>query len=188
MFRGIVTAKHCLTDGNRMAIRGYSAFFLNNCKVYVSKNEDIDIAYIETGEKAKFNIAEPHVLDDILVMGYPKVSFFLDFCAAEKATISSIANIRMTPTMGSIAAEGELFFPKGLPKLLLVTARIRGGNSGGPVINSEGLVVGVATGIPSGDGLSDDNIGYGMAYPIQAVESMISENNTQKFDFVDFPD
>lgn len=188
MFNGIVTAKHCLTDGDQMAIRGYKGELLNNCKIYVSKNENIDLAYIETGEKAMFNMAEPHVLDDVLVMGYPKVSFFLDFCTAEKATISSIANIRMTPTMGSIAAKGELYFPKGLPKLLLITARIRGGNSGGPVINNNGLVVGVATGIPSGEGFSDDNVGYGMAYPIQAVESMISEGNTQKFDFRDFPD
>ena len=51
--------------------------FLNKCKVYVSKNPDIDLAYIETNETAKFNIAQGHVLEDVLVMGYPKVSFFL---------------------------------------------------------------------------------------------------------------
>ncbi len=188
MFKGIITARHCLTTGNNIAIRGYKAELLNRCKIFVSKNEDIDLAYIETGEQPRFNIAEPHVLDDILVMGFPKVSFFLNFCTGEKATISAMADIRMTPTMGSIAAKGEIYFPQGLPKLLLVTAKIRGGNSGGPIINKEGLVVGVATGLPAGEGLSDDNVGYGMAYPIQSVEKMISENNIQKFNFIDFPD
>ena len=188
MFNGIVTAKHCLIDGDIIAIRGYKSEFLNNCDVYISKNEYIDLAYIETQDDLRINIAKPHVLEDILVMGYPKVPFFLDFCTAEKATISSIANLRMTPTIGAIAAEGEIYFPSGLPKLLLVTAKIRGGNSGGPIINKEGLVVGVATGLPAGQGLSDDNVGYGMAYPISAVEKMIMEKNIQRFNFRDYPD
>ena len=94
----------------------------------------------------------------------------------------------MTPTMGAIAAEGEIYFPKGLPTLYLITAKIRGGNSGGPVINKEGMVVAVATGISAGEGLSDDNIGYGMAYPIQAAEAMLSEQNYENFNFVDFPE
>ena len=188
LFNGLVTAKHCLTDGDEIAIKGYRADFLKDCKVYVSKNPDIDIAYIETKEPAKMYNESPHVLDDVLVMGYPKVSFFLNFCTGEKANISAMANLRMTPTRGTIAAEGEIYYPKGLPKLLLVTAKIRGGNSGGPVINNHGMVVGVATGISAGKGDSDDNIGYGVAYPITAVEDMIGEGNIQKYKFVDFPE
>lgn len=188
LFNGLVTAKHCLTDGDEIAIRGYKADFLNKCKVFVSNNAEIDLAYIETGESATLYSEEPHVLDDVLVMGYPKVSFFLNFCTGEKANISAMADLRMTPTRGAITAEGEIYYPKGLPKLLLVTARIRGGNSGGPVINNHGMVVGVATGISAGEGDSDDNIGYGMAYPITAVESMIAEGNIQQFKFVDFPE
>lgn len=188
MFNGLVTAKHCLKDGKSVAIKGYTADFLNQCKVYVSKNPDIDLAYIETNETAKFNIAQGHVLDDVLVMGYPKVSFFLNFCTGEKATISSQAELRMTPTVGAIAAQGEIYYPKGLPSVYLVTAKIRGGNSGGPVINKEGMVVAVATGISAGEGLSDDNIGYGMAYPIQSVETMMSEKKYETFTFVEFPE
>lgn len=124
----------------------------------------------------------------VLVMGYPKVSFFLNFCTGEKATISSQAELRMTPTIGAIAAQGEIYYPKGLPSVYLVTAKIRGGNSGGPVINKEGMVVAIATGISAGEGLSDDNIGYGMAYPIQCVETMMSEKNYETFTFVEFPE
>lgn len=188
MFNGLVTAKHCLTDGYEMAIKGYSAELLNNSRIFVSRNENIDIAYIDTQEELRYNLAVPHVLDDILVMGYPKVSSFINFCTVEKANISAMADLRMTPTFGSIAAEEKPFFPRGLPKLLLITAKIRDGNSGGPLINKEGLVTGVSTDLPAGEGNSDDNVGYGMAYPIQSVEEMISEGNTQKFNFVDFPD
>ena len=188
MYNGLVTAKHCLTDGCAIAVQGYTGEFLNKCNVYVSSNADIDLAYIETCEDNGFFEDEGHVLDDVLVMGYPKVSFFLNFCTAERAIISAKAELRMTPTMGAIAAKGEIYFPKGLPELFLITAKIRGGNSGGPVINSKGMVVGVATGISAGEGLSDDNVGYGMAYPIQTIRDMIREKNYVAFDFVDFPE
>ena len=52
----------------------------------------------------------------------------------------------------------------------------------------QGLVTGVATNIPAGEVNSDDNVGYGMAYPILSVKDVISEGNTQKFKFVDYPD
>ena len=187
IFNGIATAKHCLMDGKPVAIRGYSKEYLQRCSVYMSKNPDIDLAFIATGEGFIFNDAEPRVLENVMVMGYPKVPFFLEFCTAEKATISAMADLRMTATLGSVAAEGEIYYPKGLPKLLLVTAKMKGGNSGGPVINEEGYVVGVATGVPDGEGLSDDHVGYGMAYPIQALLNMIEEGNKVDLEFVDFP-
>lgn len=70
IFNGIATAKHCLTDGKPVAIRGYSKERLQRCSVYISKNPGIDLAFIATGENHIPNDAEPHVLDDVLVMGY----------------------------------------------------------------------------------------------------------------------
>ena len=187
IFNGIATAKHCLTDGKPVAIRGYSKERLQRCSVYISKNPGIDLAFIATGENHIPNDAEPHVLDDVLVMGYPKVSWFLEFCTGEKANISAMADLRLTPTLGSVAAEGEIYSPRGLPKMLLVTAKIAGGNSGGPVINEEGYVVGISTNISDGTGLSDDHVGYGVAYPIQALVDMIKEDNKIEVEFSDWP-
>lgn len=186
IYDGIATARHCLTDGKPVSIKGYSKEQLDQCKVFVSSNPNIDIAFIQTKEKNIFNDGEPHVLENVLVMGYPKVPFFLEFCTGEKATISSMASLRLIPTLGSIASTGQIYFPKGLPDLLLITAKIRGGNSGGPVINEEGYVVGIATGVPAGEGISDDHVGYGMAYPIQALIDMLNEQNEMKVEFSDF--
>ena len=188
IFDGIATAKHCLTDGLTVAIRGYSAERLNSCPVYVSDNPDIDIAFIRTGDMFLLNKGEPHVLDNVLVMGYPNIPFFMDFCAGERATISSMAELKFTPTRGAIVAEGSLYCPKNHPCLLLITARIRGGNSGGPVVSEGGYVVGIATGAPSGEGYSDDNLGYGMAYPISALCDVIEEQNEFNVIFKSFPE
>ena len=187
IYNGIATARHCLPEGRLVGIRGYKKSQLQSLNVYVSKNPEIDLAFIETKESYIINEGTPHVLDNVLVMGYPKVASFLDFCAVEKANISAMADLRMTPTFGSIAAEGEMYMAKDLPKLLLVTAKMRGGNRGGPVINEEGYVVGVATGIPDGHGYSDDHVGYGIAYPIQALDEMLKEQNKVHIDFMDFP-
>lgn len=188
LFNGLVTARHCLKDGEQRAIQGYTAEFLRNCKVYVSQDPNIDVAFIDTGEVMLANFDDPHILDEVLVMGYPRISLFLNFCTAEKANISSMAKIRMTPTRGSILAEGKLYYPKGMPSLLLITAKISGGNSGGPIINNKGLVVGVATGLPGGETEEGMDIGYGIAYPISVIRDIILENNTEEFDFINFPE
>lgn len=188
IYDGIATARHCLPDGCSVSIRGYSKAKLKTCPVFVSKDPNIDLAFIQTGESFIYNYAEPRILDNVLVMGYPRIPFFQDFCTGERASISSMAEIKLTPTRGAIAAEGQIYYPRNHPKMLLITARIRGGNSGGPVINEGGYVVGIATGAPSGEGNSDDNLGYGMAYPIGALDEMIKEGNHLQVQFADFPD
>ncbi len=44
-----------------------------------------------------------------------------------------------------------------------------------------------AVGIPDGQGYSDDHVGYGIAYPIQALDEMLKEQNKVHIDFMDFP-
>lgn len=184
---GIVTAKHCLEDGCSIAIQGFTKEQLNKSHIYVSKNRYVDIAYIHlsmTPEKSFIN--SPHVLDEVLVMGYPMIPRFLNFLTVEKATISSLADLRFTPSRGAITAVADEMFTKDTTKLMLITARITGGNSGGPIINKSGSIIGVAISDTTSEGECYDNLGYGIAVPIETINTIIEEKEEIKICFQDF--
>ena len=172
---GLVTAKHCIKDLTNANIVGYSSKSLNNCCIYISDNENLDIAFIDTNEQPSAIVFgdEANVMDEVLVMGYPKIPAFTDFLTAELATVSSKALARIIPTKGNIAAFGNEYLTK--TEALLITAKIKGGNSGGPVLNREGSVVGIACQTPYyGDEIGDyDDLGYGIALPIKYVQEII---------------
>ena len=139
---GIATAKHCITDAENLQVKGYSAKELANSAVYISDNEGVDIAFIKTGrvEEPLIYCDEGKILQEVLVMGYPKVPAFTVFLTSEKASISGKAEARITPTKGCITAYANEYLAK--IEAMLITAKIRGGNSGGPVINQNGCLVG----------------------------------------------
>lgn len=174
---GIVTAKHCV-EADEVSIPGYSNERLRHFGTFVSKDPEIDLAYIELRDPSGLTSGIAHVLDDVLVMGYPKIPMFFDFCAGERANISSIS------TRGSIASLAEQYISRNAGQLMLVTARIRGGNSGGPIINTEGAVVGVAFSEPSAEGDYDD-MGYGVAYPISVLFELLKDPMAISVNYVD---
>lgn len=174
---GILTAKHCV-QVDEASIPGYTAAQLSKCRVLISEDEKIDMAFIETNEQSVLISDTAQVLDDVLVMGYPRIPQFFDFCAAEQAAISSI------PTKGAVASLAGQYITPCVRQLMLVTARIRGGNSGGPIINSDGAVVGVA--FAESDSKGDyDEMGYGIAYPIGAFYQLLQNSTSMKVNFVD---
>lgn len=77
----------------------------------------------------------------------------------------------------------------------LINARVKGGNSGGPVINKEGKVVGTVVSLPYDISSSSENprydiMGYGQCLPSKYVDELISsperyqlhkENNFYRF-------
>lgn len=176
---GIVTAKHCIEDSKHIAIEGYSAQELFDRDICVSeKYPDLDIAFIDLGrpDKKEIFMDEGKVLQEILVIGYPTIPTFKNFITVEKATISAIAKMRLTPTRGTIAANAEQLFSKN--ELMLITAKIRGGNSGGPVINDEGSIIGVSCQQPlySENTGNYDDLGYGVAVPIKHLYDISSKD------------
>lgn len=176
---GIVTAKHCVEDSENIAIEGYLAQELSGKDICISKKyPDLDIAFIDLGQPDEKEIFmdDGKVLQDILVIGYPTIPTFKNFVTAEKATISAISKMRLTPTLGTITAKSEQIFSN--KELMLITAKIRGGNSGGPVINDEGSVVGVSCQKPLYDKNTGnyDDLGYGIAVPIKYLRDILSED------------
>ena len=173
---GIVTAKHCVTDVENLQIKGYKATDLQDAKIYISDNPGLDIAFIETNRNVEPQLfcEDGKVMQDVLVMGYPKIPAFTDFLTAEKATISSKASARITPTKGAIAAFGTEYLAQ--IEAMLITAKIKGGNSGGPVINSNGCLVGIACQQPNYEGEigNYDDLGYGIAVPVKYLKELIA--------------
>ncbi len=164
-----------------MQIKGYAAEELIRKPIYVSENEGVDLAFIETGEMVEptLFVDNGEVMQEVIVMGYPKIPCFTQFITAEKATISSKASARITPTKGAIAAYGYEYLTK--IDAMLITARIRGGNSGGPIINQNGRLVGVACHIPDANPENGDydDMGYGVAIPVSYLVEIIKNKNKQ---------
>lgn len=178
----LVTAAHCIVGAQAVAIRGVAPAQLQRASVYVSANEAIDLAVLRLSDPvfgSCFPIGLGHgdVLDDVMVLGYPNVPGFHSTLAAEKAMISS----RFTAVRGAVASSTEEIFARS--PLFLITARVRGGFSGGPVLNSHGACVGVVSREPASQSSSGpgsghhlyDNLGYGTAIPTALLEEIFGE-------------
>lgn len=185
---GILTAKHCIENAQKIAIAGFTAYDLKEAKYYIDNNDNMDLIFIKLQNDIptsihNYNNEEANILDEVIALGFPKTPGFHNFMTAEKALVS----FRFTGTKGSIASIAEDIWIR--ENLFLITAKIRGGNSGGPIINKNGSVVGIASSIPEGEGAYDD-LGYGTVIPIkfgnQIIDSLENEFDKSKIQFEDF--
>lgn len=191
----LVTAAHCIKGAQKLSIRGVSADQFRRARIAVHRNEALDLAAINFSEPIfpdikEIGLTKGTILDEILVLGYPDVPGFTRFLAAEKAAVSA----RITVTAGAIASSATDIFAQR--SLFLITARVRGGFSGGPVINDHGLAVGLVSRQPISSKAEDgatlaaqyDDLGYGVAIPAEEVFEFLNaceENNSDIADFID---
>jgi serine protease Do len=80
-------------------------------------------------------------------------------------------------TVGVVSAKGmnlSVDNNRSYKGLIQTDAAINSGNSGGPLVNSVGEVIGINTLIFTG-GVSQSNIGYGFALPINRVKTIVDE-------------
>jgi serine protease Do len=175
----ILTSAHCLTDAKAICLRGISKDQFRDAEIFVSKNPALDIAMIVFSNPIlpnakRLELGWGRILDEVIAVGYPNTPTFTEVLAVEKASISS----EITPTKGIIASKPTEMFTR-LP-LYLISARVRGGFSGGPIINDRGLVVGMVLRQPTSKDATPkslyaeyDNLGYGIAIPAEYIEKFI---------------
>ncbi len=170
---GIATAKHCIKDAKRIAIQGISKEDLENAKFEIHDNELMDLLYIRFKNSVSDTIVfsqNAEILDEVMTLGYPKIAGYHNFLTAENASVSA----RYTTSLGQIASNAEDIWIK--EKLFLITAKIKGGNSGGPVVSKDGSVIGVAVNLTEGEG-DYDELGYGTVIPVTFLDDMINKEN-----------
>jgi S1-C subfamily serine protease len=83
-----------------------------------------------------------------------------------------------TLTTGVISAvQRQIFAPNGLPveHAIQTDAAINHGNSGGPLIDSEGRVIGVTSQIQTGSSTNQGNVGIGFAIPVNTVRDVAGQ-------------
>jgi S1-C subfamily serine protease len=97
--------------------------------------------------------------DDVLAIGNP-------FGLARSATRGIVS-----------AVQRPLQAPNGMTidHVIQTDAQINHGNSGGPLLNAHGAVIGVNSAIETGDTGSQGNVGIGFAIPINTVRDVIAQ-------------
>lgn len=173
-----VTAAHCVKDLSAFNLLGPDGNPIKLNEVLFAKGQDLDaydLAIIVVDGQMNmfpFLMGEPAILDDVLVMGYPPISGFNAIQTSETATVGAYQKSSMGQVVG---AEKPYMLPMDF---FLINARVKGGNSGGPVINNGGQVIGVVVKLPF-DSQSDSNnprydlMGYGICLPSKYVEELL---------------
>lgn len=164
-----ITAKHCLPSKHNIHFNP----FLPNEKsspssIFITKNDKIDIAIMEFSEHTLlsnkfFEIDNPFLLDKIMITGYPPLAGTTD---AIKVS-----------TTGEITAISETYWHTD--KQIYVSAKVKGGSSGSPVIAENGRVVGVII-----ETLRDiqnpdlpDEMGLGVALSSESIAKLLNSIN-----------
>ena len=193
---GLLTAAHCVATAPQLEIVGLKKADLIGARIFLARSQTADCAFIGLPNPLLSDRRTPHwgdanILEDIVLLGYPNIPTLLSVRIAEKANVSTILR-------GAVASKvGDIFGSE----LLLITAPVRGGFSGGPVINNSGVTVGMISRQPfpqldQSEIQRYDAAGFGLAIPrivlakfMEAIENnditTIEERDQGSFEWVD---
>lgn len=180
-----VTAAHCVKDCAYFKLLNSDGHPIVLKEIWFAKGDEMskcDIAVLlvdgELGIPA-FDLSEPAILDEVLIMGYPPVSGFNAIQTSETATVGAYMN-QKSSTGQVVGSDTPYILPM---EFFLINARVKGGSSGGPVINNTGQVIGVVVSLPFDNQSDSDNprydlMGYGMCLPSKYIEQLLQVHDS----------
>jgi serine protease Do len=170
----LITAAHCVRDIEKIFLYDTNEKFsfknLESIRTPINVKGNPDLALLTFSENQNtpcFQLGIGEVLDTVLTMGYPPIPGFQKVQIAEVAQIAG----HIKATTGSVIGAGENYL-EGF-EMLLISARVKGGNSGGPVINSRGEVIGIVSSTPSSGEEKLDSLGYGIVTPAIHLSNLL---------------
>jgi serine protease Do len=172
-----VTAAHCIKDSKTIQIPGWNPATHGLNSIYIPTDKRIDLAVLTFDadpfpDAPKFKMQSFNVLDEVLSMGYPPIPGFQDFLVSETGRVAAY----LKSTVGQVVTRAESYLDR--QDKILISARVKGGNSGGPVVGKTGGVIGVVTAVPGDNGVTD-TLGYGIAIPHQTVMNFLEQVQSQ---------
>lgn len=167
--RAILTCRHCIEGMQEVLIHGAEADGKNIKSIIVPNDPRLDLALITFNADPipgalGFRLVEKYkLLGEVMTMGYPPIPGFTNILISETAQITG----QLKSSVGQVVGSEKSYLDQH--EYILITARVKGGNSGGPVINEEGMVVAIVTHIPSLEEGKADSLGFGAALPVKAM-------------------
>ena len=167
--RLIATARHVPEDLGEFEICDHEGHEIevSGAPIYPQQTSgDLDLALIEiraqpAGMTPMRLAPHPDLLDEVVVFGFPPVPFTTKpHLLANRGEVSAIVDLRTDY------------------QAIIVTCLLRGGNSGGPIVDRRGRVVGVASRnlfnqmLPDEQSLNE-GLGYSVATPSEWVSDLI---------------
>ena len=179
-----VTAAHCINGLKTMNLLLDDSCPISLKEVWFANDVDpqlYDVAIIVTDEEIDIptlRFEEAVVLDPVIVMGYPPVPGMFPIQTTETATVGALIPHQKS-AIGEVVSPSKNYVSK--LDYFIINARVKGGNSGGPVINSWGKVIGTVVETPfdsQGGALSGryDIMGYGLCLPSKYVIQLINDH------------
>lgn len=174
----LITAKHIVEEAELIQIPDSDGNYINAEHIIFSKDEKIDIAIILVSNNSflgtpHFNMKEAEILEDVLTIGYPPIPGFDSLQIYEIASVNNSFKFSKGKLIGRDTA-----YLDGV-EYLIMNAKVKGGNSGSPVINKNGNVIGMVVQIPIDveDSSKLDSLGYGIITPKSEILKLLNGSN-----------
>ena len=172
----MLTARHCIEGSPRQPIvdvwiHGWDRHAHPLIEAAALTDDRADLALLTfDGDPMPgipgFRLRDGSVLEDVLTIGYPQIRGFDSVLVAETAQVAGHLKSSTGQVVGS-----ERSYLDGQP-CYLITARVKGGSSGGPVIGKDGHVLGLVTSLPADSG-EVDTLGFAVAVAQPAIRALL---------------
>lgn len=172
-----ITARHVVENKNMSDIQiGGEGFKSPEIKgMILHPDSKVDLALLETADILEtsiipFRAQDGEVGDNIICIGFPPIPGFDCLRVMEHGEIAA----EMKVLKGEIVSSGSSYLDT--TEYLLINARVKGGSSGGPVIDQFGFVVGVVASTALDAKSSDrlEGLGYGIVTPKSQFKDLMA--------------